>query len=103
MNFFRSISVGYRFLDLMRAKTEFLYESGEGSNIEANIYRLTGTAYIDIPTGSSIRPYAGAGLGLAYDNKGVLLNGEQFTFHGGGGINVAITDNIGLAPGARVE
>lgn len=89
--------VGYRFNDHLRTDARIDYA---GIGADHDFGSVLGNVYFDIPTGSVVTPYVGAGLGYGWSND----NGDNesgVTYALMAGVEVNITDNISADVGYR--
>ena len=121
-------ALGYRFGNNFRAEGEFGYghssidevKVGGGtygvSDGDVNIYSFTANGFYDIPTGTLITPYVGAGIGLVrtdFDTGTVNVNGTtvsgsrdddtNLTLLAEVGAAVAVAPNIAVVPSYRYQ
>ncbi len=95
--------VGYRFNDMFRADItgdySGKYDMGPG---KYDAWTLLGNGYVDIPWGSTVTPYVGAGLGWGWLNGSNGLDDDDgFTFALMGGVAFNITERVALDVGYR--
>lgn len=107
--FFISGAVGYYVNPNLRAEAEWLFESADidDSNAEAEVIRGTVSAYYDLtPTNlmgfSNLTPYVGGGAGVANVEIG-SDDDNELTFHAEAGLSVPFSDRIDFVPGIRFE
>lgn len=109
LGFMFSGIVGYRLTPNLRTEGELLYEFAdfENSSSDIGVLRFLGSAYYDFNAFnvmglSGVRPYAGAGGGLANVDAGG--NDEiEFTVHGDLGLSAPIGNQLDLVPGVRLS
>jgi opacity protein-like surface antigen len=90
--------LGYKFNDHLRTDARIDY-AGIG-NDHHDFGSVLGNVYFDIPTGSVITPYVGAGLGYGWsDDHGDNESGVTYALMAG--VEVNITDNISADVGYR--
>lgn len=110
-------AVGYNFGAGWRSELEVAYrnndvdslENAAGASLPSPGGDVTSTAfmfngYYDLPTGTALTPYVGAGIGLArvnvdYDSAGVNIADEdstEFAYQGVAGLSYAISPNADL-------
>lgn len=90
--------VGYKFNDHLRTDLRVDY-AGVG-NDNHDFGSVLGNVYFDIPTGSVITPYVGAGIGYGWsDDRGDDESGVTYALMAG--VEVNITDNISADVGYR--
>lgn len=90
--------VGYRFNENLRTDLRVDY-AGVG-NDHHDFGSVLGNVYFDIPTGSVITPYLGAGIGYGWsDDKGDDESGVTYALMAG--VEVNITDNLSADVGYR--
>ena len=90
--------VGYRFNDHLRTDARVDYAGIGNSNHDFG--SVLGNVYFDIPTGSVITPYVGAGLGYGWsDDHGDNESGVTYALMAG--VEVNITDNVSADVGYR--
>lgn len=102
-------NVGYRFHPNIRGEGEILYEFADinGSSADANVLRFLGTVYYDFNAvnlmgANGIRPYVGAGAGIANVEIG-RFNNTEFDLHGDLGLSVPIAEKLEFVPGLRLS
>ncbi|PZF78535.1 hypothetical protein DK847_01630 [Aestuariivirga litoralis] len=90
--------VGYKFNDHLRTDLRGDY-AGIG-NDHHDFGSILGNVYFDIPTGSVITPYVGAGIGYGWsDDHGDNESGVTYALMAG--VEVNITDNLSADVGYR--
>lgn len=90
--------VGYKFNDHLRTDARIDY-AGVG-NDNHDFGSVLGNVYFDIPTGSVLTPYVGAGLGYGWsDDNGDNESGVTYALMAG--VEVNITDNLSADVGYR--
>jgi len=90
--------VGYKFNDHLRTDLRLDY-AGVG-NDNHDFGSVLGNVYFDIPTGSVITPYVGAGIGYGWsDDRGDDESGVAYALMAG--VEVNITDNVSADVGYR--
>lgn len=90
--------VGYKFNENLRTDLRVDY-AGVG-NDNHDFGSVLGNVYFDIPTGSVITPYVGAGIGYGWsDDRGDDESGVTYALMAG--VEVNITDNLSADVGYR--
>ena len=95
--------VGYQFNDWLRSDVTVDYGGSYdvGWLHGGKLSTVSGLAnlYLDIPTGSSLTPYVGAGAGMTWVNNDE--NDSGFAFDLTGGLAIDLTDSLTLDLGYR--
>jgi len=90
---------GYRFNDNLRTDLRVDY-SGKyktGKNSDLSLTTVLGNMYFDIPTGTAITPYLGAGAGYGFaSGSGNGGNKDGFTYALMAGASFDLTNNLAL-------
>lgn len=90
--------LGYKFNDHLRTDARVDYAGIGNSNHDFG--SVLGNVYFDIPTGSVLTPYVGAGIGYGWsDDHGDNESGVTYALMAG--VEVNITDNVSANVGYR--
>ncbi|WP_119392536.1 outer membrane protein [Taklimakanibacter lacteus] len=117
-------AIGLRIWDPLRAEVEISHARWKAKSFEyentltydasghLSATYLLGNLWIDIPTDSAFTPYVGGGAGVAWADGDTRFEGEDiryadgelgFAFQLGGGIALAVTDQLSLDVGYRFK
>ncbi len=107
------VEIEYAFRSNFKSESNMNYGSTHvKSSLDYNMHTLMANAYYDFYNESIFTPYVGAGLGMAFLDGQIDMefNGNQyssemddtmFAWHVGGGVGVAITENVTADLGYR--
>jgi opacity protein-like surface antigen len=94
------VGVGYRFSPAFRAdiRGDFAGDYNIGGGADMDVWTVLANGYFDIPTGTMITPYLGAGIGWGFVNEspGPNDDGVAFALMGGASIDLSQTTAIDI-------
>ncbi len=94
--------VGYQYNEYLRAdlRADWAGNFNKGAS-DTSVSTVTGNMYLDIPTGSMITPYLGAGLGYGWAIDDVGPDKEGFAFALMAGASVDLSESLSADVGYR--
>lgn len=95
--------VGYQYNENLRAdlRADWAGTYGIGRGRDMGITTVLGNLYFDIPTGTMITPYLGAGAGYGWGSVDGGRDRDGFAFALMAGASVDLTDNLAADVGYR--
>ncbi len=95
--------VGYRFNDNIRADVRLDY-AGEykvAPGADMSVSTVLGNLYFDIPTGTALTPYVGAGVGYGWANIDNAKDEDGLAYGLMAGVGVDLTESVTVDVGYR--
>jgi opacity protein-like surface antigen len=95
--------VGYQFNENLRAdvRADWAGTYGIGGGRDLDVTTVLGNLYFDIPTGTMLTPYLGAGAGYGWGSVDGGSDKDGFAYALMAGVGVDLTDNLTADVGYR--